>query len=118
MHPPVLILLVGVLLMLGCTRGPTAVLDPASRDPDQDHWAIASYYTREAAASRQQAEEMTNQAMVYERLFGRESDWVSGAKLLVQFYEEAAREQDRLADLHLELARGRSSNQPIQSRGH
>jgi hypothetical protein len=118
MHPPVLILLFSVLLILGCTRSPTAVLDPVSRDPGQDHWAIASYYTRQAAASRQQAEEMTNQAAVYERLFGRESDWVAGTRLLVQFYEETAREQDRLADLHLELARGRPSNQPTRSRGH
>ena len=118
MYPPLLILLFGVLLTLGCTRGPTAVLDPVSRDPGQDHWAIASYYTRQATASRQQAEEMTNQSVVYERLFGRESDWVSGTRLLVQFYEEAAREQDRLADLHLDLAKGRSSNQPTQLRGH
>ena len=118
MHPPVLILLFGVLLILGCSRGPTPVLDPVSRDPGQDHWAIASYYSHQAAGSRRQAEEMTNQAMVYERLFGRESDWVAGTRLLVQFYEEAAREQDRLADLHLELARDRSSNQPTQSRGH
>ena len=118
MHLPVLILLCGVLLMLGCTRGSTAVLDPVSRDPSQDHWAIASYYTRQAVASRQQAEELTNQAMVYERLFGRESDWVAGTRLLVQFYEEAAREQDRLADLHLELGRSRSSNQLTRSRDH
>ena len=69
MHPPVLILLFGVLLILGCSRGPTAVLDLVSRDPGQDHWANASYYTRQATASRQQAEEMTNLAVVYERLF-------------------------------------------------
>ena len=118
MHPPVLIFLFGVLLMLGCTRGPTTVLDLVSRDPGQDHWAVASYYTRQAVASRQQAEEMNNQAVVYERLFGRESDWVSGTKLLVQFYEEAAREQDRLADLHLELAKGLSFNQSTRSRGN
>jgi hypothetical protein len=118
MHLPGLILLFGVLLMLGCARGPTAVLDLVSRDPGQDHWAIASYYTRQAVTSRQQAEELSNQALVYERLFGRESDWVVGIRLLVQFYEEAAREQDRLADLHLELGRSRSSDQLTQSRGH
>lgn len=108
MQPPILILLLGVLLVSGCTRGATAVLDPASRDPSQDHWAIASYYSRQAAVSRQQAEEMTHRAVVYEGLFGRESDWVTGTRLLAQFYEEAAREQDRLADLHLDLGRGRS----------
>ena len=118
MHQPIFVLLLGVLLVSGCTRGPTAVLDPASRDPGQDHWAIASYYSHEAAASRQQAEEMTHRAVVYEGLFGRESDWVTGTRLLAQFYEEAAREQDRLVDLHLELGRGRSPNQPTASRSH
>ena len=118
MHPPVLILLFSVLLLPGCSQGPTTVLDPNSHDPGQDHWANAFYYTRGAASSRQQAEDMTNQAVVYERLFGRESDWVAGTQLLAQFYEEMAREQDRLADVHLELARERSSNQLARSRGH
>ena len=113
-HPPVLVLLLGVLLMSGCTRAPTVILDPTSHDSGQDHWAIASYYSRQAAMSRQQAEEMTDRAVIYERLFGRESDWVTGTRLLEQFYEETAREQDRLADLHLELGRGRSPNQPTR----
>jgi len=68
--------------------------------------------------SRQQAEELSSQVVIYEQLFGRDSDWVSGTKFLVQFYEEEAREQDRLADLHLELGRGRSPNHSTQSRGH
>ena len=114
MYRPALILLLGVLLMSGCTRAPTIILDPTSYDPGQDHWAIASYYSRQAAMSRQQAEEMTDRAVIYERLFGRESDWVTGTRLLEQFYEETAREQDRLADLHLELGRGRSPNQPTR----
>ncbi|MFI5247942.1 MAG: hypothetical protein ACHQWV_05255 [Nitrospirales bacterium] len=118
MRPPVLILFLSFLFLSGCTRGPTAVLDPASHDPGQDHWAIASYYSREAALSRQQAEALTNRVAVYERLFGQESDWVTGTRLLVQYYEEAAHEQDRLADLHLELSRGRSPRPLIQSRGH
>jgi len=67
--------------------------------------------------SRQQVEVLTERVTIYERLFGRESDWVSGTRLLVQFYEEAAREQDRLADLHLELGRGRSPGPSTQSRG-
>lgn len=110
MHLLVLVLFLGFLLMSGCARGPTAVLDPVSREPDQDHWAIASYYSRQAAMSRQQVEELTHRAVVYEGLFGPDSEWVTGTKLLLRFYEEAAREQDRLADLHLELRRGRSPN--------
>jgi ubiquinone biosynthesis protein UbiJ len=79
-------------------------------DPGDDHEKIASYYRHEAVTSRQQAEEMVKQAAIYEQLFGRESDWVSGTRLLVQFYEEVAREQDQLADLHLKLSKNRSSN--------
>jgi hypothetical protein len=114
MNPPTLSILLGFLLLSGCTGGSTAVLELGSQDSEQDHWAIASYYSREAAVSRQQAEEMTNRVAIYERLFGPESDWVAGTRLLVQFYEEEAREQERLADLHLELGRGRSSNRPTQ----
>ena len=116
MYP--LVLFLGFLLVWGCARGPTAVLDPISRDSGQDHWAIAAYYSRQAAVSRQQAEALTNRMAVYERLFGRESDWVIGTRLLAQFYEDAAREQDRLTDLHLELGGGHSSNQLTQSRSH
>ena len=118
MYPPVFVLLLSFLLVSGCARGPTALLDPTSRDPGQDHWAIAAYYSRQAAESRQQAEALTGSIVAYERLFGPESDWVTGTRLLVQFYEDAAREQERLADLHLELGGGHSSNQPTQSRGH
>jgi hypothetical protein len=69
-----------------------------------------------ARVSRQQAEALTHRAVVYEQLFGRESEWVSGTRLLAQFYEEEAREAERLADLHLELGGGQSPNQPTRSR--
>src|SRR5262245_64379743 len=116
MHPLVLVL--GFLLISGCARGPTALLDPTSPDPGQDHWAIAAYYSRQATESRQQAEALTGSIVAYERLFGPESEWVTGTRFLVQFYEDAAREQDRLAELHLEVGGGHSSNQLTQSRGH
>ena len=104
------VILLGLLLGAACSRGLPDPFENSSFDPSQDHLKIASFYTREAMLSRQKAEEHANRALVYERLFGRESDWVSGAQMLAQFYEEAAREQDRQASLHLELARGRPSN--------
>jgi hypothetical protein len=61
--------------------------------------------------SRQKAEEQASLVLVYGRLFGYDSEWVSGAQLLTQFYEEVAREQDRQASLHLELAGRRPSSQ-------
>ena len=102
-HPPVLTLFLGFVLVSGCSSAD--VRDLVSRDPAQDHGAIASYYTREAALSRQQIEELTDRAVLYEGLFGQQSDWVTGTKLLVKFYQEMALEQDRLAELHLKLSR-------------
>lgn len=112
MQAATIMLLLGILLGTACHRGPIIPLAPlhtASYDPSQDHPKMASYYVHEAMLSHHMAEELANRVVVYERLFGRESDWVAGTKLLTQFYEEAAREQDRQATLHLELAGRRSS---------
>lgn len=111
MNPPTIFILFSFLLLSSCTGGSKPVQELTSHEPGQDHWAIASYYSREAAVSRQQAEEMASRVATYERLFGPDSDWVAGTKLLVQFYEEEAREKERLADMHLELGRGQSPNQ-------
>lgn len=112
MRPPTLILLLGLLLEAACHRGPIVPLvslHTASHDPRIDHLNIAAYYAHEATLSHQMAKELANRVVVYERLFGRESDWVAGTKLLTQFYEEAASEQEQQANLHLELAGRRSS---------
>jgi len=98
-----------VLLMmvagLGCARTP-ALLDLSSPDPALDQRKIARFYSQEAAKLRQTSEEMSARAIAYERLFGPESDWVTGARLLAQSYEEAAKEAERTAGKHLGLARG------------
>ncbi len=49
---------------------------------------------------------MRARVAVYERLFGSDSEWVSGARTLADFYEQAAREQERLAGKHASLAGG------------
>jgi hypothetical protein len=89
---------------LGCVRTP-APLDLTSSDPFQDQWKIAGYYRHEAALFRTKADELSQRTAVYERLFGADSEWVTGARLLAQFYEDAALEQERLASLHLGIAR-------------
>ena len=61
-------------------------------------------YVRQATRSRELAEEQANRALVYERLFGADSDWVSSARLLAQFYENSAREQEQQANWHLSMA--------------
>jgi hypothetical protein len=99
---------VGCLMVAGCSRY-SAPLELTTMDPSQDQWKIAAYYSQEADKLRQKAEELSARAAVYERLFGPESDWVTGTRLLAQSYEEAARDHERLAEQHLELAGGRRS---------
>jgi hypothetical protein len=102
------IALIGCLLVAACHRGPIlplASVDTASRnDPTQDHTKMASYYVRQATRSWELAAEQANRASVYERMFGEDSDWVSSARLLSQFYENEAREQERQANWHLQMA--------------
>lgn len=102
-------LILGFLLQTGCSSGPSAPLEMTTLNPGDDHETIADHYRHEARLARQQVEELASQLVAYEQLFGRESDWVSGTKLLVQFYEEVARQHDRLAEQHLKLGRERSS---------
>ncbi|MEO8342068.1 MAG: hypothetical protein ABI604_20620 [Nitrospirota bacterium] len=103
MHAVILVLLLAIFLQPGCNGNPTAPLDMTAVDSGHDHKKIAAYYHQQAVVSRQQAEELIHRAVVYERLFGRESEWVSGTRLLAQYYEEAARQEEELARRHLNL---------------
>lgn len=96
-----------VLLMMGAGPGCTPVqLDLNSSDPAQDQRKITHFYSQQAAKLRRSSEELSERALVYERLFGPESDWVTGARLLAQSYEEAAKEAERRAGKHQRLAGG------------
>lgn len=95
---------VGVFCAGGCTTSTTKEeLELTTYSPVQDHQKIASYYSHEATKLRQAAEETSVRIAVYERLFGPTSDWVNGARLLAQSYEDAAREHEQKAREHLEL---------------
>ncbi len=119
MHAAILILLLAIFFQPGCSGKSTAPLDMTALEPSQDQGKIAAYYRHEAVIARQQAEELTHRAVVYERLFGPESEWVTGTRLLAQFYEEAARDEEQRARRHLELLDGaQSPSPPIPSRGH
>ena len=98
-----LLLIPLAIATLGCVRG-SAPLDLTSLDPAQDQWKIAGYHSREAVILRLKADELSQRVVVYERLFGHDSEWATGTRLLVQFYEDAAKEQERLAGLHLDIA--------------
>jgi hypothetical protein len=104
-----LLLVLGAAVTSGC-RSPREELDLTAYDTTQDQWKIAGYYTQEAARLRQKSEELSARIAVYERLFGPTSDWVSGTRLLAQSYEEAAKEQERMAGKHLGLVSGRRAS--------
>ncbi len=103
--------LAGTCLLLGCmNRG--AELDLTSSDPNKDQRKIAQFYNQEATRLRHMARDLSHRAVVYERLFGPKSDWVEGTRLLAQSYEDAATEQERMAERHLELLRNNRASPP------
>ena len=66
---------------------------------------IAGYYRDQAVVLREKASLIAESAARYEHLFGPQSDWVSGAKQLSQYYAAAAQDLERLAEAHAEVAR-------------
>lgn len=92
--------------MLWSCVGVGPPLDLSSMDPSQDQWRIAEYYSREATRYRLKSQDLYARTLIYERLFGADSEWVTGTRLLAQSYEDAAIDHERSARLHLELAEG------------
>jgi hypothetical protein len=97
------VFLLSIHSTIGCVHA-SSPLELTSPDPAQDQGKIAGYYSREADFYRLKAAELSQRVLVYEGLFGPDSEWVKGTRLLVQFYEDAAKEHERLAGLHLSLA--------------
>jgi hypothetical protein len=101
-----------VVVSYGCGRS-TVPLDMTTLDPSQNQWRIAAAYSQEAAVMRRKADELAYQAAHYEQLFGPDSEWTTSTRLLAQFYEEAARERERLAELHVTLSHGHLHARPV-----
>ncbi|MEX5214967.1 MAG: hypothetical protein NW703_12465 [Nitrospiraceae bacterium] len=99
-------LLVSQVCLIGGCGSSAKELDLRSRDPSFDHQKIARYYHDEAVRLWKVSEEMTFRVVQYEHLFGSSSDWVQGTKLLAESYRKAARENERLAGEHQQLAEG------------
>ena len=101
----------GVLLVLcvlaasGCAESVVPIEDMTSFDPSQDQMAIAGSYRAEAVALKEKAAALAESVVRYEHLFGTQSDLVSGARQLSQYYVEAAQELERRAEAHAEVAR-------------
>ena len=92
------------LAAAGCAQ-PVETIDMTSFDPSQDQMAIVGYYRGQAMDLKEKAAAITESAVRYEHLFGPQSDWVSGANKLSQYYSAAAQALDRLAEAHAEVAR-------------
>jgi hypothetical protein len=75
----------------------------SSLDPSQNQGDLAALYSDQARALGQKAEALRQQAAVYARVFGPDSEWVRGARLLAEYYESAAQEAERQADRHIGL---------------
>ena len=106
-----ILVLVYVLTVAGCAQ-PIETIEMTSFDPLHDQMAIAGYYRDGAMDMREKAASLAESAVRYEQLFGPQSDWVSGARQLSQYYAAAAQEQERLANAHAEIARtGRQHRQ-------
>ncbi|MEK7760744.1 MAG: hypothetical protein AAB433_04095 [Nitrospirota bacterium] len=100
----------GVLILLcsltaaGCAQ-PVETIGRTSVEQLQDQMAIAGYYRAEATALKEKAAAIAESAVRYEHLFGPQSDWVSGARQLSQYYAVAAQDLERRADAYAEAAR-------------
>jgi hypothetical protein len=98
------------LIVAGCAQ--PEVIDMTSFDPSQDQTAIVGYYRGQAMDLREKAAALAESVVRYERLFGPQSDWVSGAQQLSQYYAAAAQDLERQAEAHAEVARtGRQRRQ-------
>ena len=94
-------LIIGVIS--GCASPES--LEMGSYDPSHDQRAIAGYYRNQALAMHEKAKAQATTAARYEELFGAESDLVSGACSLAQYYEQTALELERLAEAHASVDR-------------
>ncbi|HEU4683452.1 MAG TPA: hypothetical protein VFS39_03000 [Nitrospira sp.] len=96
----VFFLALGIFLVSGCFRSGKE-LNLSSFSPDVDQRRIADYYSQQAVALRQRAAELDGTVEMYERMFGADSDWVSGTRLLAESYRYEAEERERRAREHL-----------------
>jgi hypothetical protein len=98
------LIVVCLLAAAGCAQ-PVETIDMTSFDPSQDQMVIVGYYRGQAMDLKEKAAAIAEGAVRYEHLFGPQSDWVSGARKLSQYYAAAAQDLERLAEAHAEVAR-------------
>jgi hypothetical protein len=80
-------------------------MEMISYDSAHDQQAIAGYYRNQANVMREKANAQITAAARYEGLFGPDDDLVSGARLLADYYEQTAKELERVAEAHAAVDR-------------
>jgi hypothetical protein len=80
-------------------------MEMGSYDSVHDQQAIAGYYRNQAIVMREKANAQITAAARYEGLFGPDDDLVSGARLLADYYEQTAKELERVAEAHAAVDR-------------
>ena len=103
-----------VLILLGGCSAQSTSYELSSYAPAADQLALAGYHREEAQRLKQKSEELLARAVLFDRLFGAESDWARGTRLLAQYYDDAGREETRLAEQHVNLAPGRERSNTAQ----
>ena len=99
-----LLLLFFVFAAAGCSAS-IEKTDTISFSPWEEQQEFAGYYRDQAVILKEKAAMIAESAIRYERLFGPQSDWVSGAQQLSQYYAMAAQDLERRADAHDQAAR-------------
>jgi hypothetical protein len=92
-------ILLALQITVGCVRS-SEPLDLSSSDPTHDQATIAASYRQQAETFRRNAHKLAGRLVSYQQIFGPQSDWALGTKLLMQFYEDAAIERERQAAQH------------------
>lgn len=103
-----LAILVFVFAAAGCSS-PVEKVDTISFALSEDQQDLAGYYRDQAVMLKEKAAMIAESAVRYERLFGPQSDWVSGAQQLSQYYAIAAQDLERRADAHDQSMRTKRS---------
>jgi hypothetical protein len=98
------LLFVGIILGSSGCASPQS-MEMSSYDSVHDQQAIAGYYRNQAIVMREKANAQITAAARYEGLFGPDDDLVSGARLLADYYEQTAKELERVAEAHAAVDR-------------
>ena len=85
-----------ILLLVGACAS-SQPPDRGQQESAAVHDVTALDYEHEAAMYRDKAAALLERAAIYERIFGAQSDWVTGTRMLAAFYEEEARDRERQA---------------------